>query len=188
MLAHLPLQQLNQFRLHEIEAVGNIQTHKLFPSQGIREALLEFHSVLLLHHEDQLRPFKLFGTQLAVRVRREACGVGLDAGRSEHLLRRGAAEPVSAADEKHTSQDSCLGMETTTASSWRSTRRWLDPYAVAEILTASRFSEVQATPTSIIICSPPASTTLELRGWPMAETSSDGGLERHDSSSAASSL
>lgn len=104
MLAHLLLQQLNQFRLHELEAVGNIQTHKLFPSQGSREALLEFHPVLLLHHEDQLRPFKLFGTQQAVRVRRKARRVGLDVWRSEHLLRRGAAEPVSAADEKHTSQ------------------------------------------------------------------------------------
>ena len=122
MLADLPLQQLNELWLHELEAVGDVQAHELFPSQGGCELLLESHPVLPLHHEDQVRPFKLFGTQQAVRVWREASGVGLDAGRNEYLLRGGAAKPVSAADEEHTSQRSDLSMEAMIFSSRRSTQ------------------------------------------------------------------
>ena len=46
--------------------------------------------MLLFHHEDQVGPFDLFGAQYAVRVRREAGGIRLDAGACEHALGGGA--------------------------------------------------------------------------------------------------
>jgi hypothetical protein len=60
----------------------------LFATAGLERIvnlLLELHAVLLLHHENQVRPLNLFDAENAVCVGREASGVRLDAGPANTL-------------------------------------------------------------------------------------------------------
>jgi hypothetical protein len=96
------LEQADEVRVHEFVLVGDVQADHA----GLAEVRFEFGRKLeamgALHHKDDVRPLQQLGRDRVFRIVVEARGGRLDAGPvREDLLRRWAAEPVLAADEKN---------------------------------------------------------------------------------------
>ena len=98
----LALQNLDQFRIHEAVVVGDAEDGDPGVSKVRHKPPADLALVPLLHHQDEIRPFEVFGGEAFF-------GIGLEAGRcdahsrpvAEYVLRRGAAQAVAAADEEH---------------------------------------------------------------------------------------
>lgn len=59
MRGQLVAQFLQQFRLHELELVGNLQSHDLFAFEHLWKLSAQQGQVTLLHDENHVRPAEM---------------------------------------------------------------------------------------------------------------------------------
>ena len=105
MRPHPLLQQRDQFRLHEVVVVGDVEADDALALQPAAEAALEPGAVGAFHDEDQVGPVEVVGRCRLLRIGRQAGGGGLDAGAGgEDALGRGGAEAVAGAEEEEVDQ------------------------------------------------------------------------------------
>lgn len=95
-------QEPDKFGLHEPVPIGNLEADHPGHGQGSLESLGELCAMAALHDEDGVGPAEKFMRDLNVGVMADSCRSGLDAWPfRKDLLRRGAAKPILAADEKY---------------------------------------------------------------------------------------
>jgi hypothetical protein len=102
---HPLLQQRDQFRLHEVVVVGDVEADDALVLQPAAQAAPEPGAVGALHDEDEVCPVEVVGRHRLLRIGRQAGGGGLDAGTAgEDPLGRGGAEAVAGAEEEEFGQ------------------------------------------------------------------------------------
>jgi hypothetical protein len=72
--SHPVFQQLNEFPIHELIVVGNVQNVQRCIPEGITMLFGKSRSVMALHDEHNVRPFQVRRTQLAPGLFTEAAG------------------------------------------------------------------------------------------------------------------